>query len=76
MSQPELEEAQLLLRKTREDADAVHKFCADPDLADAVVGFHAQQAAEKAIKAVLAPLDREHASSLIHRGDRLGRDAR
>lgn len=54
MSQPELEEAHLLLRKAREDADAVQKFCADPDLADAVVGFHAQQAAEKALKAVLA----------------------
>lgn len=54
MSQPELEEAQLLLRKAREDADAVHKFRADPGLADAVVGFHAQQAAEKALKAVLA----------------------
>lgn len=54
MSQPELEEAYLLLRKAREDADAVRKFCADPDLADAVVGFHAQQATEKALKAVLA----------------------
>lgn len=54
MSQPELEEAHLLLRKAREDAGAVRKFCADLDLADAVVGFHAQQAAEKAIKAVLA----------------------
>jgi HEPN domain-containing protein len=54
LSRPELEEAHLLLRKAREDADAVRKFCADPDLADAVVGFHAQQAAEKALKAVLA----------------------
>jgi HEPN domain-containing protein len=54
LSQPELEEAYLLLRKAREDADAVRKFCGDPDLADAVVGFHAQQAAEKALKAVLA----------------------
>lgn len=56
MSQPELDEAYLLLRKAREDADAVRKFSADPDLADAVVGFHAQQAAEKALKAVLAAL--------------------
>jgi len=53
LSQPEFEEARLLLRKAREDADAVRKFCADLDLADAVVGFHAQQA-EKALKAVLA----------------------
>jgi HEPN domain-containing protein len=56
LPQPELEEAHLLLRKAREDADAVRKFSADPDLADAVVGFHAQQAAEKALKAVLAAL--------------------
>jgi HEPN domain-containing protein len=54
LPQPELEEAHLLLRKAREDADAVRKFSADPDLADAVVGFHAQQAAEKALKAVRA----------------------
>lgn len=53
MSQPELEEAQLLLRKAKEDADAVRKFAADRDIADSVVGFHAQQAVEKAMKAVL-----------------------
>ena len=54
MSQPELEEAQLLLRKAHEDADAVEKLASDQGIADSVVGFHAQQAAEKAIKAVLA----------------------
>ena len=53
MSRPDLEEAQLLLRKAREDADAVSKLAADGDMADAIVGFHAQQAAEKAMKAVL-----------------------
>ncbi|HEV7163536.1 MAG TPA: HEPN domain-containing protein [Solirubrobacteraceae bacterium] len=54
MSPPELEEALLLLRKAREDADAVEKLAFDQEIADSVVGFHAQQAAEKAMKAVLA----------------------
>jgi HEPN domain-containing protein len=54
LSQAELEEAQLLLRKAREDADAATKLAADGDTADAIVGFHAQQAVEKALKAVLA----------------------
>lgn len=54
MSQPDLEEALLLLRKAREDADAVKKLTPDTDIADSVVGFHAQQAVEKALKAVLA----------------------
>jgi HEPN domain-containing protein len=51
---PELEEAMLLLRKAREDANAVEKLASDREIADSVVGFHAQQAAEKAMKAVLA----------------------
>jgi HEPN domain-containing protein len=54
LSQPDFEEAQLLLRKAREDADAVSKLGEDPSIADAIVGFHAQQATEKALKAVLA----------------------
>jgi HEPN domain-containing protein len=54
LSPPELEEAMLLLRKAREDADAVEKLASDQAIADSVVGFHAQQAAEKAMKAVLA----------------------
>jgi HEPN domain-containing protein len=54
LSRPELEEALLLLRKAQEDADAVRKLVPDTDIADSVVGFHAQQAAEKALKAVLA----------------------
>ncbi len=54
LSRPELEEALLLLRKAQEDADAVKKLLPDTDIADSVVGFHAQQAAEKALKAVLA----------------------
>jgi HEPN domain-containing protein len=51
---PETEEALLLLRKATEDYEAVKKFAGDPEIADSVIGFHAQQTAEKAIKAVLA----------------------
>jgi HEPN domain-containing protein len=54
LSRPDLEEALLLLRKAQEDADVVMKLVSDTDIADSVVGFHAQQAAEKALKAVLA----------------------
>lgn len=54
MSQPEIEEALLLLRKAQEDLDVVRKLVSDTDIADSAVGFHAQQAAEKALKAVLA----------------------
>jgi len=51
---PEREEAEMLLRKAREDQTAVVRFAADTALSDAVIGFHAQQAIEKALKAVLA----------------------
>lgn len=51
---PEREEAELLLRKAREDEAAVVRFADDTALSDAVIGFHAQQAIEKALKAVLA----------------------
>jgi HEPN domain-containing protein len=54
LSLAQFEEAQLLLRKAREDADAVAKLAPDGNTADAIVGFHAQQAVEKALKAVLA----------------------
>jgi len=54
LSPADLEEAMLLLRKAREDADAVEKLAPDLGIADSVVGFHSQQAAEKALKAVLA----------------------
>jgi HEPN domain-containing protein len=54
LSRPELEEARLLLRKAREDARAVSKLASDSSVADAIVGFHAQQAVEKALKSVPA----------------------
>lgn len=47
------EHAQLLLRKARQDEIALEKLIADPSLPDEIIGFHAQQAIEKILKAVL-----------------------
>jgi HEPN domain-containing protein len=46
--------ADLFLRKASSDLAAVRTLADDVDQDDAVVGFHAQQAVEKALKAVLA----------------------
>ena len=75
MCQPEIEEALLLLRKAQEDIDVVRKLVSDTDIADSVVGFHAQQAAEKALKAVLAASgdDFPWTHDLRHLMDRLER---
>ena len=55
MPRPEhLDLARLLLRKARGDLDVARLIAADPDPHDDAIGFHAQQAVEKAIKAVLA----------------------
>jgi HEPN domain-containing protein len=56
--------AHLLLRKARGDLSVARLIAADPDPHDDAIGFHAQQAVEKAIKAVLAfrqaPAPRTH----------------
>lgn len=57
MSSPELEPGQLaaiLARKATEDAVALREFEGNPEIADSILGFHAQQAIEKWLKAVLA----------------------
>jgi HEPN domain len=46
--------AALLARKAQEDAIAVREFGGNPEIADGVIGFHAQQAVEKWLKAVMA----------------------
>ncbi len=51
---PDREQAELLLRKAREDQAVLTALADDQSIADAVLGFHAQQAAEKALKSVLA----------------------
>lgn len=43
-----------LFRKAEEDATAVRELVDNDNVADAIVGFHAQQAVEKWLKAVLA----------------------
>lgn len=45
--------APILLSKARNDVVLLRKIADDPEVADEIVGFHAQQAVEKAIKAVL-----------------------
>ena len=45
---------EILLRKARQDEFAVEKLLPDPATSDEIIGFHAQQAAEKLLKAVLA----------------------
>jgi HEPN domain-containing protein len=57
VSSPELEPGQLaalLARKATEDAVALREFEGNPEIADSILGFHAQQAIEKWLKAVLA----------------------
>jgi len=49
----ESEEAERLLMAARADLRAAKVLAADADQANEVIGFHAQQAVEKAIKSVL-----------------------
>lgn len=49
-----LDLARVLLARARDDETLIRKVSSDSDIADAIVGFHAQQAVEKLIKAVLA----------------------
>ncbi len=48
-----IEQARLLLRKARQDVVVVARAVDDQEIADEIVGFHVQQAAEKCMKAVL-----------------------
>lgn len=43
--------ARVLLDRADDDLTLVRRVVGDEDIADAIVGFHAQQAVEKAIKA-------------------------
>ncbi len=52
------DQARFLLGKARDDALAADKLAKDSAIASAVVGFHAQQAVEKGLKAVLSARDR------------------
>ena len=47
------EHARLLLAKADEDLYVLERLAADSESPDAVIGFHAQQAVEKSLKAIL-----------------------
>jgi HEPN domain-containing protein len=49
-----IDQAQLLQRKAAQDLAVLRKLIGDPVISDETLGFHAQQAAEKMIKALLA----------------------
>lgn len=79
MSNPDrAEHARLLVRKAVEDETAVEKLARDSEVADSVVGFHAQQAVEKLFKAVLAAEGAEYpfTHDLRHLIDLLSRAGR
>jgi HEPN domain-containing protein len=46
--------ARVLARKAEGDAKAMRRLASDPEIDDEAVGFHAQQAIEKWLKAVMA----------------------
>lgn len=46
-------EAAVLARKAEDDATAMQWLASKPEISDEIVGFHAQQAVEKWLKAVL-----------------------
>jgi HEPN domain-containing protein len=73
-----LDLARVLLARAIDDETLVRKVSADTDIADAIVGFHAQQAVEKAIKGVLAAHGIEFAKThaLGYLIDQRGRSAR
>jgi HEPN domain-containing protein len=52
-------EAAVLARKAEGDAKAMQRLASDPEISDEIVGFHAQQAVEKWLKAVLGSRDIE-----------------
>lgn len=61
--------ALLLLSKARTDKLVLDKLVDDPEIADDAIGFHAQQAVEKLLKAVLANRNVEYPR--VHDIDRL-----
>lgn len=46
--------AALLSRKASNDATAAREFADNSDISDEIIGFHAQQAVEKWLKALMA----------------------
>lgn len=63
--------AALLFGKASDDATAVREFAGNLEISDEIVGFHAQQAVEKWLKALMA--SRGLAQLRTHDIDQLGR---
>lgn len=63
MKQPEL--VQLLLHKAHQDEAVLAKLLSDEEIDDEIIGFHAQQAVEKLLKAWLAHLGLDYPK--VHR---------
>jgi len=63
------DQARLLLRKAAQDIAVLDKLIDDPAIEDETLGYHAQQAAEKLIKALLAlagcDYPRSHSTGLL-----------
>jgi HEPN domain-containing protein len=55
--------ARVLLDRADDDITLVRHVADDAEIADAIIGFHAQQAVEKALKAVLAAREIEFAKT-------------
>ena len=53
------EASRTLFRKARGDAAAARDLAANPDIPDEIIGFHAQQAVEKWLKALIASRGRD-----------------
>jgi HEPN domain-containing protein len=53
-SRPEAGQAIVLARKAEADATAARQLAGNPEITDEIVGFHAQQAVEKWLKALMA----------------------
>lgn len=61
-------EAVVLARKAEDDANAMHMLALNSEISDEIIGFHAQQAVEKWLKAVLGSrgIEFEYTHDLHH----------
>lgn len=76
MPSPEAQAAQQLLRAAAEDEAVVRELAESTAIGDSVIGFHAQQAVEKLLKAVLASrgIDYPFTHDVSRLLDDIGRD--